>query len=874
MKKLILIDGNSLFFRAYYATNYPGAKLMQTKKGVYTNALFAFINMMDKILEEDFSHILVAFDTNKPTFRHQAYDGYKAGRAPIDPEMALQFPLMHDYLKYRGLYDYSLPGYEADDIIGTLSTLGKEGFHVDIYSSDKDLLQLVNDHVTVKILKRGMTDVAEMTPKAVLEEYGFSHELMVDYLGLMGDPSDNIPGIPGVGPVRAVNLLKTYGSLQGALDHADEIKGKLGESIRENKDLALFSYELATIHKEVPLEFDIDSLKYRGFDQDDLIKFYQEMEFHSFIRKLLQSEEAVEVTDTFRYRLLETDESIKSVLKPDMAVHIELFDDNYHTSDIVGFSLSDGKTHYFIETDVALNSKSFIDYLSSDANKYTYDIKAFKVALNWRGFSLDGISFDLLLASYLYDSAIAKSDFKVITSVFDYQDLEYDELVYGKGKKKTIPEEDVYQTHIAKKAKAIYKLRPVLEKKLKENELDTLYQTIELPLASVLADMEYQGIRVDLDELKLQKKSLKERIDYLEERIHHLAGKPFNINSPKQLGEVLFVDLGLETGKKTKTKGYSTNVEVLNSLKNDHPIISLIMDYRQLTKLYSTYIEGLEKTLFSDQKVHTIYAQALTSTGRLSSLEPNLQNIPVRTEEGRQIRKLFIPSDNHLFLAADYSQIELRVMAHMSNCINLIDDFNKGLDIHSETAKKVFETNEVTPLERHKAKAVNFGIIYGIGAWSLSEDIEVSPKEAQAFIDRYFEVYPEIENYMNETVDYATEHGYVKTIMNRRRYIPELKSPVYFVKALGKRTAMNAPIQGSAADIIKKAMIDLDKVIKKENLKSKLLLQVHDELILEVPKDEMAQMEIILSKVMNEAVKLKVSLKTSLNKGSSWYELD
>lgn len=874
MKKLILIDGNSLFFRAYYATNYPGARLMQTKKGVYTNALFAFINMMDKILEEDFTHILVAFDTDQPTFRHQQYEGYKAGRPPIDPEMAEQFPLMHEYLKCRGLFDYSLSGYEADDIIGTLSTYGKQGFHVDIYSSDRDLLQLVNDHVTVKILKRGMTEVASMTPKAVLEEYGFSHELMIDYLGLMGDPSDNIPGIPGVGPVRAVNLLKTYGSLKGALDHAHEIKGKLGENIRENKDLALFSYELATIHKEVPLEFDIDELEYKGFDQDELIKFYQEMEFHSFIRKLLESEDAVEVHDTFTYQLLETDEDIKRILKSDMAVHMELFDDNYHTSDIVGFSLSDGKKHYFIETDVALESKSFLNYLSSDINKYTYDLKAFKVALNWRGYTLSGVSFDLLLASYLYDSAIAKSDFKVITSVFDYNDVEYDELIYGKGKKKAIPEADIYRLHIAKKAKAIYKLKTVLENKLKENELDTLYKTIELPLASVLADMEYQGIKVDLDELKTQKKSLKKRIDLLEKSIHDYAGRSFNINSPKQLGEILFVDLGLETGKKTKKKNYSTNIEVLNSLKNKHPIIPLIMDYRQLSKLYSTYIEGLEKTLFDDQKVHTIYAQALTSTGRLSSLEPNLQNIPVRTEEGRQIRKLFIPSDDHMFLAADYSQIELRVMAHMSDCKNLIDDFNKDLDIHSETAKKVFQTEDVTPLERHKAKAVNFGIIYGIGAWSLSEDIDVTPKEAQAFIDRYFEVYPEIEAYMNETVDYALEHGYVKTIMNRRRYIPELKSPVYFVKALGKRTAMNAPIQGSAADIIKKAMIDLDKAIKKENLKSTLLLQVHDELILEVPKNEMAKMEAILIRVMNDAVKLKVSLKTSLNKGSSWYQLD
>ncbi len=872
MKKITLIDGNSILFRAYYATAYPGAKLMQSSKGTYTNAVFAFVGMFEKIVTDETKHVLVAFDTKEPTKRHLAYEGYKAGRTKMPEELGQQIPLVNQYIDLNGVIAYSKAGYEADDIIGTLAKQGsRKGYHVDIYSSDKDLLQLVDENITVHLLKKGMQEVHDFDPKKLLETYELTHEQMIDLKALMGDPSDNIPGIPGIGEKTAIKLLKEYQTLENVLEHQDDIKGKLGERIRENRDSAIMSKELVTIQLDCDIEYEVDDLLKKEIKTNELIRFYQDLDLHVFVKKmeiLVTQEES-----TWDYQELRNESDLEKILNQDLALHFEFSDYNYHKADLWGIGLSNGKNHYVLSPDVALSSINFGMYLEDENHKkYVYDLKAIRVFLLWKNLDIKGVTFDLLLAAYLINSHLGKEEFKRIVSTFHYEDIQYDDTIYGKGSKKSLPEPSIYFQHIASKAKAIYALKDeLIENLIKDEQLDLL-NSIELPLSEVLAQMEFEGLLVDQDELEKQKVDLNERISLLEKEIINLAGRDFNVSSPKQLGEILFEDLGLPNGKKTKT-GYSTNVDVLNFLKDKHPIIEKILEHRQLSKLYSTYIIGLEQNLFSDGRVHTIYMQALTTTGRLSSLDPNLQNIPIRSEEGRQIRKIFKARENHFLLGADYSQIELRVLADMANVEKLIEAFNNHEDIHTKTAKEIFDKKEVNSEQRRAAKAVNFGIIYGIGAWSLAEDIHVSPKEAQRFIDDYLNLYPEIKTYMEDIVIYAKEHDYVKTIMNRRRYIPELKSSVYTQRAFGERTALNAPIQGSAADILKKAMIDLYRYLKKHHKKSKILLQVHDELILDVVPEELEEMKEIVPKMMSQAVKLKVELETSCDVGKTWYDL-
>ncbi|MDY0294249.1 MAG: DNA polymerase I, partial [Acholeplasmataceae bacterium] len=602
----------------------------------------------------------------------------------------------------------------------------------------------------------------------------------------------------------------------------------------------------------------------------ELMSFFQSLDLHVFVKKMEIPETKKE---DWTYLEINDDEKLKKILTSDLALHFEFSDYNYHKADLWGIGISSDQGYYFLNAEYALSSPVFKAYLlSEDMHKSVYDYKAIKVFLLWHHLDLVGVTYDLLLSAYLINSHLGKEEFKRIVSAFNYEDILYDDVVYGKGAKKGLPEKEVFEHHIVSKAKAIFELKASQLKTLKDQEQLHLLEELEIPLSEVLAEMEFQGLYVDQEELKAQSKDLKQRIDKIEEEIIDLAGENFNVSSPKQLGEILFDRLNLPNGKKTKT-GYSTSAEVLNELKSKHPIIDKILDYRQLTKLYSTYIEGLKANLFDDGKVHTIYMQALTTTGRLSSLDPNLQNIPIRTEEGRKIRKLFIPEKNHVFLGADYSQIELRVLASMASVKALIEAFNQGLDIHTKTAQDVFHVEEVTSDQRRAAKAVNFGIIYGIGAWSLSEDIKVTPKEAQAFIDRYLSIYPEIKTYMEDIVKFAKEHDFVETLMKRRRYIPELKSPVFTQRAFGERTALNAPIQGSAADILKKAMVDLYRYLKKNNKKSRLLLQVHDELILEVDPDEVDEMKEIVPHMMGQAIKLQVELKTSCDIGPTWYDL-
>lgn len=868
--KLILIDGNSIFFRAYYATAYGRGPLMQNKEGVYTNALFAFVNMLEKILETDYTHVLVAFDTGKPTFRHLANDDYKKGRAPMPEEMVVQIPLIHEYLAHKQIEDVAIDGYEADDIIGTLAEKASKEMKVEIYSSDKDLLQLVSDQITVKLIKKGISEIESVTPKSFYETYQIDHSLMVDLKALMGDNSDNIKGVPGVGEKTAIKLLQQYGSLENIFKNKDNIGGKLGESIRNSEEIAEHSYFLSKIETNVPTKLEVSDLVKKEVNLEELINFYQRMDLHSFVKRIDVVEE---VKEEITYKVINNDNELAKIIKEGLAVHIELYDDNYHLSDIVGFGLSDGKSNYFLSKEYALSSTVFKNYLESNMTKYTYDLKAFIVKMLWHNIKIKGFEFDFLLASYLNKPHLTKQEFKINAATLEFDEVDYEEIIYGKGAKKALPEKAIYELHVCKKARAIFKLRKEILKELETNNQLSLLNDVEIPLSYVLGEMEFSGILVDQNLLKALKADLKVRLTKLEEEIYLLANKKFNINSPKQLGEVLFVDLGLETGKKTKTKSYSTNVEVLMKLIDDHPVIKYILEYRQLAKLYSTYIEGIENTLFSDGKVHTIYTQALTATGRLSSLEPNLQNIPTKTLEGRQIRKLFVPRSGYIFIGADYSQIELRVLAHMSKSIQLLKDFNDNLDIHSETAKKVFNVSEVNDEERRRAKAVNFGIIYGMGSFSLSEDLEITRSEAQDFINKYFEVYPDVKVFLDDKVASATNLGYVETILNRRRYIPELSSPVFPVREFGKRTAMNAPIQGSAADIIKVAMIKLDNYLKENKLKSKILLQVHDELILEVPLYEEEHVKRVLKEIMEKAITLEVNLKVNVAKGESWFDL-
>ncbi len=871
MKKLILIDGNSILFRAYYATAYPGQTLMTNSQGVHTNALFAFVGMFEKMVYEDDVFVLVAFDTSEPTKRHEAFEAYKAGRAKMPEELAEQIPLVNAYIDLYGVKAISKPGYEADDIIGTCARHGaNEGYDVNVFSSDRDLLQLVSDNVTVHLLKKGMQDVKHFTPALLEETYDLKISQFVDLKAMMGDPSDNIPGIPGVGEKTAVKLLKAYGSLDGVYQNKDQIKGALGDKVRDHEALARMSRTLSEIDCDVPLDITMKDLKRTKADLEGLKSFFQTYDLHMFVRKISSESETDKPTD---YIEIKDERMLSKVLKDDMAIHAEFSDYNYHRADLWGIGLSDGTTHYILRPEVALQSLSFQMFLEDETiSKMTYDYKAMRVYFLKHGIEIKGVTFDLLLAAYLINSHIGKEEFKRIVLTFNANGVAYDEEIYGKGAKKALPEEDVYFRHIASKAKTIKHLSETLIQTLDDQNQRALLENLEIPLSEVLSEMEHEGLSVDMDELHRQGQALHERIEEVSKRIIRHAGKDFNIGSTKQLGEVLFEDLGLPVGKKTKT-GYSTNVDVLNALKGKHPIIDDILLWRQLSKLHSTYIEGLKAHVFEDGKVHTIYAQALTTTGRLSSLDPNLQNIPIRTGEGREIRRLFKASPGKVLIGADYSQIELRVLAHMAGVKALLDAFNHGEDIHAKTAKDVFGLEEVTQEHRRAAKAVNFGIIYGIGAWSLSEDISVTPKEAQDFIDRYLAIYPEIQTYMQETVEFAKTHGYVKTIMHRRRHIPELQSMVYTQRQFGERTAMNAPIQGSAADILKKAMVDLHRALKTNGSKAKILLQVHDELILEVPEEETKAIEALVVQKMRDAVTLDVSLETSCDTGLTWFDL-
>lgn len=874
-KKLVLIDGNSILFRAFYAL-----PLLHNDKGVYTNAIYGFTNMLLNILEEESpTHILVAFDAGKTTFRHEAYKEYKGGRQKTPPELSEQFPLSRKLLNAFHIPHYELDLYEADDIIGTLAERAKkQNIEVKVISGDQDLLQLVSHNVTVDVTKKGISEVESFTPETLEEKMELTPEQIIDLKALMGDSSDNIPGVPGVGIKTATKLLKQYGTLENVYEHIDDISGKkLKENLINHKDDAFLSKELATINRTSPIEISLDELSYDGFEYEDVYELFSELEFRTLLDRLRGDGEAGEQAPLDEIKFQVVDQITEEMLTDEATLHVEMITENYHEADVEAIAIANENGIFVFTIDVLLASEEAKAWLADETKeKAVFDLKATQVALFKRGIPLHGVSFDLLLAAYLVNPAENHDEIPAIGKRMGFSSIRYDEEIYGKGVKRKVPEFSIVSEHVARKVDVVHQLKEHFALELKKNEQEHLFQQLELPLATILAKMEYRGVQVDIDRLKEMGKELTERITAIEADIYQLAGETFNINSPKQLAVILFEKLGLPVIKKTKT-GYSTAADVLEKLASEHEIIPQLLLYRQLNKLQSTYVEGLLKVIHPEtNKIHTRFNQALTQTGRLSSTDPNLQNIPIRLEEGRKIRQAFIPSEKDwLMFAADYSQIELRVLAHISGDEKLVEAFKRGKDIHTETASEVFGVAEedVDSNMRRQAKAVNFGIIYGISDYGLSQSLQITRKEAKAFIDQYLSIYTGVKQYMSDIVQEAKRNGYVSTIMKRRRYLPEITSKNFNVRSFAERTALNTPIQGSAADIIKKAMIDLEKRLEEEKLEARLLLQVHDELILEAPKEEIETLQNIVIDVMENTVQLNVPLKVDYAYGESWFDV-
>jgi len=876
-KKIVVLDGNSIANRAFYAL-----PLLSNANGLHTNAVFGFTTMLLKVLEEmKPTHLLVAFDAGKVVFRHHDFAEYKGGRQKTPNELSEQFPYIRELLDAFSIHHYELVGYEADDIIGTLTKEAEErGIQTVIVTGDKDMLQLVSDRVHVALTRKGISEIEWFDPNAIQEKYGLVPDQIKDLKGLMGDASDNIPGIPGVGEKTALKLLHEFNSVENLLENIDQISGKkLKEKVQEHRSEAVLSKELATILRTAPIEVKLDQLEYGGYQKESVLEAFKKFEFKSLYDRVGVAEVQQEQSAApIEFTIINDDNkaSIESSLKERCALHVELDGESYHRADIIGFSFEVEGKFYFAPFSVVDNWERFKEWLAEDNGKLIYDLKKATVSLHWHGIKLAGVSEDMMLASYLLNPSETDFSLQEIYKRETGGHLTNDDTIYGKkNKKEPLPSFEIIAEHVCRKAQAIRKIWGVLEPKLVENDLQPLFYDLEMPLAMVLAKMEYTGITVNIEKLSTMGRELEEQLSQLTKEIYELAGETFNINSPKQLGEILFDRLGLPVVKKTKT-GYSTNAEVLEKLQGMHEIIPKILHFRQLGKLYSTYIEGLRKEVNPQTgKIHTSYNQATTATGRLSSVEPNLQNIPIRMEEGRKIREAFVPSEEGWYiLAADYSQIELRVLAHIANDPRLIDAFHHNADIHSKTAMDVFGVSpeEVTSEMRRQAKAVNFGIVYGISDYGLSQNLNITRKQAAAFIDRYFSVFEGVKQYMEDIVKKAKKDGYVTTLLQRRRYLPEINSSNFNLRSFAERTAMNTPIQGSAADIIKLAMIQMAKAIEEKNLNSRMLLQVHDELVFEVPAEELEGLKELVAQVMENAIQLKVPLKVDVSVGETWYE--
>ncbi|PRO64311.1 DNA polymerase I [Alkalicoccus urumqiensis] len=871
--KLVLIDGNSIAYRAFFAL-----PLLNNDKGVYTNAVYGFTTMLLKVLEEEKpTHMMVAFDAGKTTFRHDTYSSYKGTREKTPPELAEQLPVMRELLDAFSIPYEEIENYEADDIIGTLSRHASDaGWETTIFTGDKDLLQLVDKHTTVTLTKKGITNVEAYDPDALHERYGLRPDQIVDMKGLMGDSSDNIPGVPGIGEKTALKLLAAYDTVEGVYEHIDEISGKkMKQNLSENEEQARMSRKLAEIYRTAPVQTELAALAWEQGDPKTIKAFFEEMGFQSLLGRIpgLEEEKPEELADI---DVKKAEELRPEMLTEGTALVVESLEENYHHAVMIGVALANENGTWVLDPSACTESDLFREWAENEERtKWVFDAKRAVVTLGWEDVFLSGITFDVQMASYLLDPGASSHDIAAITSRRSGMQVQVDEQVYGKGKKQAVPPEEELVQHLGRKAAAARELKPILEKELKQNEQLALLTDLEMPLSVILGRMERHGVAVDEKELHRIGESLTERLAEMEKTIYSLAGTEFNINSPKQLGEILFEKLGLPVLKKTKT-GYSTSADVLEKLEPEHEIISSILTYRQLGKLNSTYIEGLLKSVHSKTgRIHTRFNQALTQTGRLSSTDPNLQNIPIRLEEGRKIRKAFIPtSSGEVILAADYSQIELRVLAHMAQDTSLIEAFNQGMDIHTKTAADVFGVSpeDVDSNMRRTAKAVNFGIVYGISDYGLSQSLGITRKEAAAFIETYLKNYPGVQDYMESSKAFARENGYVTTMMNRRRYLPEITSKNFNQRSFAERTAMNTPIQGTAADIIKQAMVDMSRALDESGLSGTMLLQVHDELIFETPEKEAEKLSRLVAETMEKTVSLDVPLKVDVSYGSTWYD--
>lgn len=869
-KTLIIIDGNSIVNRAFYAL--PD---LTNKKGLHTHAIFGFTNMLFKLIDTyKPTHISVAFDKKAPTFRHLEYKEYKAGRKKMPDELKQQLEPLKNLLDAFNINRLEIEGYEADDIIGTVSLKAEQdGYKVYIVTGDKDAIQLASKTTTTLITKKGVGEVEEYDFNKVEEKYGMTPTQFIDLKGLMGDKSDNIPGVPGIGEVTGIKLIKEFGSIENIIENIDSVKGSPRKKIEENKELAIMSKRLATIIRDVPIDFDLEKLEFGNYDKSKLIEVFNELDFNSLISRLDSDEEVKVIVNKLEdiKEFIKKARSSKKIILKTISRTGNILEKN-----IMQIYLSvDGEELFWADESQIEEIKELL--VDADLRVYGYNLKEDYIALRPYGISLSNIYFDIAIAEYLIDSSSSNYTYDSIAMNYFGQKIKSSEELLGKGvkaKKYEDLEKEELDNTIGSIVQLVEKVAPKMEEKLVNMDMDGLFYHVEMPLVEVLGYMEYEGVMVDKDKLIELGEEFKISIDKLEKDIYNLAGEEFNINSPKQLGVILFEKLELPVIKKTKT-GYSTNAEVLEHLSDKHEIIDKITEYRQIVKLKSTYVDGLINIINPiSHRIHSSFNQTITTTGRISSTDPNLQNIPVRLELGRNIRKVFIADKGFKLVDADYSQIELRVLAHMSQDEHMIDAFNHNVDIHTKTASQVFgiDINDVTSEQRSAAKAVNFGIVYGISDFGLAKNLHIPVKEAKNYIDSYLNTYEDIKSYMDSTIEEAKEDGYVKTILNRRRYIPEIKSSNTILKNLGKRLAMNAPIQGSAADIIKIAMVNVYKKLEERDLKSKLVLQVHDELIIECIEEELEEVSKIVKDEMEHAVSMDVNLDVDLNTGDSWYE--
>ncbi|MBR5754464.1 MAG: DNA polymerase I [Erysipelotrichaceae bacterium] len=853
--KLLLIDGNSVLFRAYYATSY--GDMMRTSKGVYTNAVYAFANMLNKALKTiEPDYCVVAFDKGKHTFRHEIDPEYKAGRRETPEELASQFDLAREMLEAYNIPYLEYDGIEADDIIGTLSR--KYDMETCVLTSDRDMLQLINDSTSIYVMKKGMTDIARMDEQALKDEYGLKPYQIIDYKGLAGDKSDNIKGVEGVGDKTAVKLLNEYDTCEGIYEHIDDIKGKLQEKLIKDRDSCFLSKTLATIKTDVDIDIELDDIRL-NIDNDGRNGFFRKYEMNSLVR----DSGPVKKKESSLKRV----SHISKEMHEEPVIYLVSNEFSYYRRELLGLVFGNAKKKEYITLNDLMKDEETLKFLASDSRKAFFDLKAVMHCFSYNKIALGTNNDDIFLMCFLANNY--NSDLISIINNYCQDTVPDSKTIFGTEKKPLEYGEDELMSYLSQIMDSLVEIYPKVRDELKQKEMESLYQDLELPLVEVLYSMEQEGVYCDEEELDVIARNTKEKLDEIEKRIYASVGHEFNISSPKQLADVLYTELELPDIKKG-----STNAEVLNRLTDYHPVVSDILEYRKYSKLYSTYAEGLKKYISEDGKIHTVFTQMITQTGRLSSYDPNLQNISIRDEQSREIRKAFKPSKDSVLISCDYSQVELRVLSSLADEERMIEAFNSGIDIHTKTAMDIFglQMNEVSDIDRRHAKAINFGVVYGISDFGLANQTQMTVKDAKKYIDDYYLTYPNIKKYMDDQVSFCRDNGYVKTILNRRRYIREINDRNYMMREFGKRAAMNATIQGSAADIIKIAMLKAYRRLKEEKLQSKLILQVHDELIFDVPDSEVETMKRIIPDIMLNAYKMKTRLDSSLAVGKDWYE--